>query len=82
MAEESRSELHKVQKYRKLVLVYEALDEEVDKLIMSNGGHSEDMSNEALARYRELANRRDEVQNEMRALEYELRIDDEDETLM
>jgi hypothetical protein len=82
MAEQNRDAIHKVQKYRKLVLVYEALDEEIDQLIMANGGHTEQMSVETMARYRTLAKRRDEVENDMRTLEQELQIDDEDSTIM
>jgi hypothetical protein len=82
MAENDISALHKVQKYRKLVLVYEALDEEIDKLIMANGGFTENMSSEALQKYRELARKRDDVENEMRTLEQELEIDDTDATIM
>lgn len=82
MAEYNRDAIHKVQQYRKLVLVYEALDEEIDQLIMANGGHTDKMAPEAIARYRELARRRDDVQNDMRALEQELQIDDEDATIM
>jgi hypothetical protein len=82
MAEENRDALYKVQQYRKLVLIYEALDEEIDQLIMANGGFSEKMSPETMARYRDLAKRRDEVQNDMRTLEQELQIDEEDSTIM
>ena len=82
MAEHNRDAIHKVQQYRKLVLVYEALDEEIDQLIMTNGGHTEDMSPDVMDRYRSLARRRDDVQNDMRALEQELQIDDEDSTIM
>ncbi len=72
-----RSPLQQVQRYQELVLVYEALDQEIDNLIMSYGGSSEKMPPEELARYRHLARRRDDVQNEMRELEVELRIDEE-----
>lgn len=82
MAEYNRDAIHKVQQYRKLVLVYEALDEEIDQLIMANGGHTDKMSPDVIARYRDLARRRDDVQNDMRALEQELQIDDEDATIM
>jgi hypothetical protein len=82
VAEYNRDAIHKVQQYRKLVLVYEALDEEIDQLIMANGGHTEDMAPDMMDRYRNLARRRDDVQNDMRALEQELQIDDEDATIM
>ena len=79
MAEDGRGALHQVQRYRKMVLLYEALDEEIDQLIMANGGGTEHMSETDLARYRELARKRDEVLNEMRILEQELRLDDTDD---
>lgn len=69
--------LELVQKYQQLVLVYEALDHEIDDLIMVHGGTSDKMPPEALATYRHLARRRDEIQNEMRELEQELHFDDE-----
>jgi|FLYN01.1.fsa_nt_gi hypothetical protein len=80
MSQDERSALHQVQKYRKMVLLYEALDEEIDELIMANGGGTENMSEADLARYRELARKRDEVLNEMRILEQELHLDDSNET--
>jgi len=82
MAEYNRDAIHKVQQYRKLVLVYEALDEEIGQLILASGGHTDQMSPETMARYRNLARRRDDVENDMRSLEQELQIDDEDSTIM
>ncbi len=41
--------------------MYEALDEEIDTLIMAHGGTSEQMPPEDLERYRELARQRDEL---------------------
>lgn len=64
--------LRKVQDYRKVVLIYEALDAEIDRLIMDNGGGTEKMSSGDFVRYRELAQQRDEVFNQMRAMEQEL----------
>jgi hypothetical protein len=72
--------LQQVQYYRKVVLMYEALDEEIDTLIMAHGGTSDGMSPQDLERYRELARQRDELQNEMRAIEQKLLADDELET--
>ena len=66
-----------VQYYRKVVLMYEALDEEIDNLIMAHGGTSEQMPPEDHARYRDLARQRDELLNEMRTLEQQLLDDDE-----
>lgn len=80
MADNRSDALREVQKYRKIVLIYEALDEEIDKLIMENGGVSEKMPPEALERYRDLARKRDDVLNEMRVLEQKLQLDDETET--
>lgn len=69
---DDRSALHRIQEYRKIVLLYEALDREIDDLIMAHGGFPEKMPPEALTRYRELARRRDDLQNEMRSIEQEL----------
>jgi hypothetical protein len=77
MADEERGVIHQVQAYRKLVLLYEALDQEIDELIMSYGGVPEKMSPEDLQRYRNLARRRDEVQNEMRVMEQQLQLDED-----
>lgn len=71
-----RDAIKLVQRYQELVLVYEALDKEIDDLIMSFGGASENMPPEELARYRHLAHRRDDIQNEMRELEVELSLDE------
>jgi hypothetical protein len=76
MSENERSALHRVQQYRKIVLLYEALDKEIDDLIMAHGGFADKMPPEALERYRGLARRRDDLQNEMRAMEHELNIDE------
>jgi hypothetical protein len=77
MADDERSVLHQVQAYRKLVLLYEALDQEIDDLIMAYGGVPEKMSPAALQRYRDLARRRDELQNDMRVMEQQLQLDDD-----
>ncbi len=68
----TREQLRDVQEYRKLVLLYEALDAEIDKLIMTYGGHSEDMPEADFERYRILARQRDELQNDIRATEHRL----------
>ena len=67
--------LHSLQFYQAFVQEYEKLDEEIDDLIMANGGKSEKMPVEARTKYRELARRRDDVLNEMRRLEQRLRLD-------
>ncbi|MBZ0290345.1 MAG: hypothetical protein K8I30_22155 [Anaerolineae bacterium] len=77
MTADEQDALDKVQQYRKLVLLYEALDEEIDALIMQHGGTSERMTEADRLRYRDLARKRDEVQNDMRLLEQELNLDDE-----
>ncbi len=79
MADASNDTQDKLQRYRKIVLQYEQLDEEIDALIMASDGIPENMSLEDRAQYRELARRRDEAQNEMRWLESQLLVDDETE---
>ncbi|MBC7812779.1 MAG: hypothetical protein H7175_16610 [Burkholderiales bacterium] len=78
-SDNSRDELSRVQEYRKLVLLYEALDEEIDKLIMAHGGTTEKMTDEDLARYRQLARQRDELLNDMRSMEQELLLSDDND---
>ncbi len=75
MPDETGDSLALVQKYQALVLEYEALDKEIDALIMAHGGSSEKMPSEDLERYRDLARKRDDVQGEMHELEMELNID-------
>ena len=77
MSENERDMKDFVETYRLKVLEYEALDEEIDTLIMQYGGQAENMPYEALRRYRKLARKRDEVQNEMRVLEQMLMPSDE-----
>ena len=72
MSDNQKDDLDKVQMYRNIVLQYEAVDAEIDALIMQHGGGSENMTDEERARYRQLANRRDELLNEMRLLEKQL----------
>lgn len=76
MSEEKGEPLVLVKKYQELVLQYEALDKEIDELIMAHGGSSEKIPPEELARYRNLARRRDDIQGEMHELEMELNIDE------
>lgn len=76
LEDDSSSVLHEVQEYRKIVLMYEATDAEIDKLIMAHGGSSDKMSPDDLARYRHLARQRDELLNEMRLLERRLLSDE------
>ena len=71
--------LHNLQFYQAFVQEYEKLDEEIDQLIMDNGGKSEKMPPEVRQLYWELARKRDDVLNEMRRLEQRLRLDGETE---
>ncbi|MCC6613118.1 MAG: hypothetical protein IT320_06540 [Anaerolineae bacterium] len=68
----TREQLKEVLEYRKLVLLYEAVDAEIDQLIMQHGGRSEDMPDADRDRYRDLARQRDDLQNDMRAMEQRL----------
>lgn len=68
----TRAQLRQVQEYRKLVLLYEALDEKIDTLLMEHGGFTKNMPEADLARYHELAHKRDDVQNQMRIMEQDL----------
>jgi len=70
-------DLSQVQRYREIVLRYEALDEQIDALIMRYGGASEKMPPEDFARYRQLAAERDDVFSEMRELAQLLHLDDD-----
>ncbi len=79
MADNGRDMRREVAAYQKLVLEYEALDEEIDTLIMEYGGASEKMTPEALRKYRRLARRRDEIFSEMRVMEQDLLSDDSGE---
>jgi hypothetical protein len=67
-----------IAKYRAVVEQYEQIDEDIDGLIMRYEGKSELMPPEDLERYRTLARRRDEIFNEMRSLEQQLLIDDDE----
>ncbi|MEP6987512.1 MAG: hypothetical protein ABI970_18045 [Chloroflexota bacterium] len=76
MPDEKGDSLALVHQYQALVLAYEALDKEIDALIMAHGGSSEKMPPEDLERYRNLARKRDDLQGEMHELEMELNIDE------
>lgn len=66
----------RVELYQHLVIEYEKLDEQIDALLMRNNGHTESMPDADYRTYRELAERRDEVHNQIQALETKL-LDDE-----
>jgi hypothetical protein len=70
-------DLDRVQRYQRLVLEYEALDEEIDALLARNRGVTEQMSDEDYERYRELAHHRDYVYNQVKELESQILLDDE-----
>jgi hypothetical protein len=69
-----------VERYRQLVLEYEALDEQIDALLASHNGATEKMSDEDFESYRNLAHRRDYVYNQMKAMEQLVLGDDADDT--
>ncbi|NDJ75705.1 MAG: hypothetical protein GYB65_05560 [Chloroflexi bacterium] len=71
-------DLNLVQQYRKLVLTYEALDEEIDALLARHDGATENMSDEDYDHYRALAYRRDDIYNQMKAIERQI-LDDDNE---
>lgn len=77
MADSDQNILEQMQAYRQVVEQYEALDAEIDTLIMSYGGASENMPAEELHHYRQLAERRDDAYNQMRGLEQNLQLDDD-----
>lgn len=65
-------DLDRVNEYRRVVLEYEALDEEIDELLARHHGATERMSDEDFEHYRELARRRDDIYNQMKALERQI----------
>lgn len=64
--------LNQLENYRKIVLQYEGLNDQIQSLLNNNNGGTKDMSPEDVAHYRDLAHQRDEALNEMRRLEQEL----------
>lgn len=70
--------LKRVQAYRDLVLRYETLDEEIDAMLSAHGGDTHQMSEADLARYRQMARQREDLQNEMRIMEHELTLDEDE----
>lgn len=77
MDDESSNVLSEVQEYRKIVLMYEAVDAEIDRLIMAHNGSSENLSAADRERYIHLAHQRDELFNEMHLLERRLLSEDD-----
>lgn len=78
MAASDKQQMELVAHYRQLVEAYEALDSKIDDLIMTNGGKSEDMSAEDMRLYRQWAAQRSEMLNEMRILERQLNLMEDD----
>lgn len=78
MTDKTPEERAKIEAYRKLVLEYEQLDQEIDMLLTRHDGGTKNMSAEDFSRYRELAARRDEVYSRIQAMENILfKLDDE-----
>ena len=67
-----------VARYRQLVEAYEALDSKIDALLMANRGRSEDRPAQDRSLYREWATQRNEILNEMRMLERQLNMTEDD----
>lgn len=67
-SQQAADELAQVRAYQESVLHYEALDEQIDQLLQSVGGRTEDLSDEAYVHYRELAALRDLAYNRMMQL--------------
>lgn len=65
----NKSLREQITQYDELVRAYHALDERIDTLLDAHDGHSDNMSDASMARYRELARERDTVFNQMRTLE-------------
>jgi hypothetical protein len=66
---DAQSPAEKAHEYQQSVLHYEALDKQIDDLLQSRGGVSENLSDEDFAHYRELADLRDLAYNRMKTLE-------------
>jgi len=59
----------RAKEYQESVLHYEELDAQIDNLLQSRGGASENLTDEEFAHYRELADLRDLAYNRMKTLE-------------
>lgn len=78
MTASEKDQLALVARYRQVVEAYEALDARIDDLIMAKGGKSEDMSSEDRRLYQHWARQRNEMLNEMRLLERQLDLMEDD----
>jgi len=57
------------QQYRQLVEDYESIGEDIQILIRKYGGHTENMTPDAMRQYRQLATQRDELYNKIKIIE-------------
>lgn len=78
MAEDEGGQLALVRQYRRLVESYEALDSQIDELVSTSRGRMERMSAADLRQYRQLAQKRNELLNDMRLLEQQLNLSGDD----
>lgn len=69
MGDDTQTRLYMLQQYKEAVLAYEQLDQELDDLLQSRGGHTKNLNEADYARYRELANQRDVAFDHMKTLE-------------
>ncbi len=67
-----------VQRYRQLVETYEALDKRIDQLVTASRGDTKQMSAADLRLYREWAQKRTELLNDMRLIEQQLNLSGDD----
>ena len=72
----SSPDIDQVKEYRRLMLEYEDLDEQVDTLLAHYNGATENMPDDEYERYRDLARHRDLVYDRVKALERQLFPDD------
>ncbi len=71
-------QLELVQRYQELARAYEALDGKIDALMTANRNSRDRMSADDLRRYRDWARQRNEILNDMRFLERQLELGDDE----
>lgn len=69
MVNNSQNPAAKAHEYEQSVIAYEKLDQQIDSLLSSRGGVSQNLTDEDYAHYRELADLRDLAYNRMKTLE-------------
>ncbi len=69
MVNNSQDAAAKAHEYEQSVIAYEKLDQQIDSLLSSRGGVSQNLTDEDYAHYRELADLRDLAYNRMKTLE-------------